>query len=95
MGTILFSSWVSERISASLRMKTYSHLHTLSVEYFGSKRTGDIMSRISSDTNQLCNFLSSHVVDFASDVLMVLLTAITLFAINPFLAMASLIHFLL
>ena len=88
-----FSSWVSERISASLRMKTYAHLHTLSVEYFGSKRTGDIMSRISSDTNQLCNFLSSHVVDFASDVLMVLLTAVTLFAINPFLAMASLIPF--
>ena len=88
-----FSSWVSERISASLRMKTYSHLHTLSVEYFGSKRTGDIMSRISSDTNQLCNFLSSHVVDFASDVLMVLLTAVTLFAINPFLALASLVPF--
>lgn len=88
-----FSSWVSERISASLRMKTYSHLHTLSVEYFGSKRTGDIMSRISSDTYQLCNFLSSHVVDFASDILMVVLTAVTLFAINPFLALASLTPF--
>lgn len=88
-----FSSWVSERISARLRLKTYCHLHTLSMEYFGSKRTGDIMSRISSDTYQLCNFLSSHLVDFASDILMVLLTAITLFAINPILALASLTPF--
>jgi len=88
-----FSSWVSERISANLRMRTYSHLHTLSMEYFGSKRTGDIMSRISSDTYQLCNFLSSHMVDFASDILMVILTAVTLFAINPVLAVASLTPF--
>jgi len=88
-----FSSWVSERISSSLRSKTYSHLHTLSMEYFGSKRTGDLMSRISSDTNQLCNFLSSHMGDFAADILMVILTAVTLFAINPMLALASLTPF--
>ncbi|HUQ71186.1 MAG TPA: ABC transporter transmembrane domain-containing protein, partial [Planctomycetaceae bacterium] len=36
---------VSERISADLRNRTYAHLQKLSLEYFGGKRTGDLMSR--------------------------------------------------
>ncbi|MGZ3237822.1 MAG: ABC transporter transmembrane domain-containing protein, partial [Burkholderiaceae bacterium] len=37
---------VSERIGADLRTTTYEHLLRLSLEYFGGKRTGDLMSRI-------------------------------------------------
>ncbi|WP_395012450.1 ABC transporter transmembrane domain-containing protein, partial [Undibacterium sp.] len=40
---------VSERIGADLRTATYEHLLKLSLEYFGSKRTGDLMSRIGSE----------------------------------------------
>ncbi|SCY43608.1 ATP-binding cassette, subfamily B [Nitrosospira sp. Nl5] len=36
---------VSERIGADLRTATYEHLLTLSQEYFGGKRTGDLMAR--------------------------------------------------
>ena len=40
------TSWplVSERIGADLRTATYEHLLKLSLEYFGNKRTGDLMS---------------------------------------------------
>ncbi len=47
----------------------FSHLLRLSMEFFGGKRTGDLMSRISSDTDRICQFLSVNVVDFANDVL--------------------------
>ena len=53
------SAWVSERVSADLRQRTYAHLQQLSLEFFGAKRTGDLMSRISSDTDRLCNFRTS------------------------------------
>ncbi len=39
---------VSERIGSDLRTITYEHLLRLSLEYFGAKRTGDLMARIGS-----------------------------------------------
>ena len=80
---------VSERIGADLRTATYEHLLRLSLEYFGGKRTGDLMSRIGSESDRICVFLSLHLLDFATDVLMVVMTAIVLFAINPWLALVT------
>jgi ATP-binding cassette subfamily B protein len=82
---------VSERIGADLRTSTYEHLLRLSLEYFGGKRTGDLMSRIGSESDRICVFLSLHLLDFASDVLMIVLTAGILFSINPTLALATLL----
>ncbi|MCF8149386.1 MAG: ABC transporter ATP-binding protein/permease [Burkholderiaceae bacterium] len=81
---------VSERIGADLRTTTYEHLLQLSLEYFGGKRTGDLMARIGSETDRICVFLSLHLLDFATDVLMIVMTAIILFSINPWLALVTL-----
>ena len=40
---------VSERIGADLRTTTYQHLLKLSLEYFGGRRTGDLIARIGSE----------------------------------------------
>ncbi|HJU71440.1 MAG TPA: ABC transporter transmembrane domain-containing protein [Paucimonas sp.] len=82
---------VSERIGADLRTTTYEHLLRLSLEYFGGKRTGDLMSRIGSESDRICVFLSLHLLDFATDVLMLLMTAVILFSINPWLALITLV----
>lgn len=82
---------VSERIGADLRTLTYQHLLNLSLEYFGGKRTGDLMSRIGSESDRICVFLSLHLLDFATDVLMIAMTAVILFSINPWLALATLL----
>ena len=82
---------VSERIGADLRTTTYEHLLRLSLEYFGGKRTGDLMSRIGSESDRICVFLSLHLLDFATDVLMIVMTAAILFSINPWLALVTLI----
>src|SRR5512143_955427 len=82
---------VSERIGADLRTTTYEHLLQLSLEYFGGKRTGDLMARIGSETDRICVFLSLHLLDFATDVLMIAMTAAILFSINPALALITLL----
>ncbi|RTL25626.1 MAG: ABC transporter ATP-binding protein [Burkholderiales bacterium] len=82
---------VSERISADLRTTTFDHLLRLSLDYFGSKRTGDLMSRIGSETDRISVFLSLHALDFATDVLMIAMTAVILFSINPWLALVTLL----
>jgi ATP-binding cassette subfamily B protein len=84
-------SLVSERIGADLRTATFEHLLQLSLDFFGGKRTGDLMSRIGSETDRICVFLSLHALDFATDVLMITMTAIILFSINPWLALVTLV----
>ena len=66
---------VSERIGADLRNQTYAHLQTLSLEFFGGKRTGDLMSRIGSDTDRICYFLSVSLLDLLNDMLTILMVA--------------------
>ncbi|MES3021057.1 MAG: ABC transporter ATP-binding protein [Pseudomonadota bacterium] len=82
---------VSERMGADLRSATYEHLLKLSLEFFGGKRTGDLMSRIGSGSDRICVFLSLHLLDFASDVLMIIMTGIILCSINPWLAVITLV----
>jgi len=84
---------ISERISADLRNATYGHLQKLSLEFFGGKRTGDLISRVSDDTQRICDFLSIHAVDFATDIIMILITAGLLFWLDPTMALVGLLPF--
>ncbi len=82
---------VSERIAADLRTTTYEHLLRLSLEYFGGKRTGDLLSRVGSESDRIAVYLSLHLTDFASDVIMIVMTAVILFTMDPYLAMITLV----
>ena len=82
---------VSERIGADLRTTTFDHLLKLSLEYFGGKRTGDLISRLGSESDRICVFLSLHALEFVTDVLVMLMTAAILFSINPWLALTTLL----
>ena len=81
----------SERIAADLRTTTYDHLLQLSLEYFGGKRTGDLLSRVGSESDRIAVYLSLHLTDFASDVVMITMTAVILFSMNPWLALITLV----
>ena len=72
------TAWVSERIAADLRGGTYEHLQSLSLEFFGGKRTGDLMARIDTDSDRICVFLSVSLVDFVNDSCMIVLTSVIL-----------------
>ena len=82
---------VSERIGADMRTTTYAHMMKQSLEYFGGKRTGDLMSRISADTDRINMFLSLYALDFVTDVIMIVMTAVILASINPWLALVTLV----
>jgi len=86
-------AWVSERIASDLRMRTYDHMQSLSLDFYASRRTGDLISRVGNDTDRINNFLSLHFIDFSSDVLLVAFTAVILLWINPVLALVTLVPF--
>ena len=81
---------VSERIAADLRNATFVHLQNLSLDFFTARRTGDLISRISSDTDRICYFLSDTLTDFVTDLLMIAGSAVMLFYMDWALAIATL-----
>ena len=86
-------AWVSERIAAGLRTRTYAHMQSLSLDFFQGKRTGDLMSRVGSDTDKINIFISVNLIDFASNVMLLTLTAAVLIWLNPLLALLTLVPF--
>ena len=49
---------LAQKVRHDLRMRLYTHLQRLDVAYFEERQTGDIMSVLSSDVDNLENFLS-------------------------------------
>jgi ATP-binding cassette subfamily B protein len=84
---------VSEQVSADLRNETYAHLQRLSLEFFGGKRTGDLIARVGSDTDRICTFLSVNLLDFGTDLLLIIMTAVVLFKIDTGLALFTFLPF--
>jgi ATP-binding cassette subfamily B protein len=84
---------LSSRIAADLRNAMYTHLQRLSLEFFGGKRTGDLISRVGSDTDKICTFLSVYLLEFVSDLLMMFGTAIILITKDFQLALVTLVPF--
>ncbi|MBN1396304.1 MAG: ATP-binding cassette domain-containing protein [Pirellulales bacterium] len=81
---------VGERIAVDLRNNTYSHMQRLSIEFFGGKRTGDLIARVSTDTDRICYYLTIYLLDFANDFLTLSLTAGFMIYLDPRLTVATL-----
>lgn len=82
---------LGERVGADLRDKTYRHLLDLSLQYHGGQRTGDLLARLGTDTERVAGFLSTNLVDFATDALMIVGTMGVLLVKAPTLALATLL----
>lgn len=73
-------AFMGERVAHDIRTQIYSHLQTLSLRFFTRKQTGSIISRCSSDTDRLWDFIAFGVIEVALSVLMLFgLGAVLLF----------------
>ncbi|MCB2153702.1 ABC transporter ATP-binding protein/permease [bacterium] len=62
-------SVLGELVAQDLRDELYGHLQTLSMSYFSRKQTGSIISRVSSDTDRLWDFIAFGVVEVSLSVI--------------------------
>lgn len=81
---------LAERVTSRMRRETFEHLQRLSLTYFNRKRTGDLISRIGSDTDHISLFISVNFIEFLSDALFFFALAGILICKNPLLAVAAL-----
>lgn len=56
-------SILGEKVAKDLREELYKHLQTLSMDFYSKKQTGSIISRVSSDTDRIWDFVAFGVVE--------------------------------
>ena len=56
-------SILGELVARDIRTQLYEHLQTLSLSFYSGKRTGSLISRVTSDTDRLWEFLAFGVVE--------------------------------
>jgi len=54
-----FVTWLGERIVADIRRRVFDHMLTLSASFYESTRTGEILSRLTTDTTVLQSVVGS------------------------------------
>ncbi len=85
--------WAAVRAVADLRTRLFDHLQNLSQDFFSGARTGDLISRITSDTQTLYGVVSSSLGSMVTaPVTVVTLLAVLLYPANQRgLALASIV----
>ena len=91
--TIYWTHWVSARAIHDLRVRLFSHLQGQSLDYFGTAKTGDLLSRLVNDTQTLQQVASSALGTVLRDPLTVLIVAGLLIVKEPMLTVLALIIF--
>ena len=82
---------IAQRLVAELRAELFTHLQSLSMSYHQRHRTGDLMSRVTNDTEAINRVLSNGLIEFITNVLQLGGILIAMFLLNWRLAIATLI----
>jgi ATP-binding cassette subfamily B protein len=82
---------VGRRLLFNLRNKIFNKLEELPVEFFNQNKTGDLISRINNDTDKLNQFFAQALMQFISNMVLIVGTGILLLSINFKLGLIALI----
>nr|MDO8100384.1 ABC transporter ATP-binding protein [Candidatus Njordarchaeota archaeon] len=80
---------IGENMLFKMRSELFSHLQELSFIFFDRSDSGDIISRVTNDTDSIGDAFTSGVIQVISDILSLTLVVIVMFSINVQLSLAS------
>ena len=67
-----YMSVLGEWVARDLRTELYEHLQRLSLSFYSRKKTGALITRVSSDTDRLWDFLAFGIIDVSLSVVMLI-----------------------
>ncbi|MFA9491139.1 MAG: ABC transporter ATP-binding protein [Anaerolineales bacterium] len=82
---------ISQKLIMNIRSDLFGHVQTLSMAYFDQHVSGDLMSRITNDTEAINRVLSNGLVQLASSLLQLVGILVAMFVLSWQLALGSLI----
>src|SRR5579864_8200660 len=83
------NAFVGEGIMRDMRDALVRHLHRMSLAFFTSTKTGEIMNRVSSDVDAVDNVVTGTLVTLATNIIVILTTVIAIFWLDWRLALLS------
>ncbi|GGN96278.1 ABC transporter ATP-binding protein [Saccharibacillus kuerlensis] len=84
------NTYISQHIVYDMKNRMYRHLQSLPLSFFSNVKQGEVITRMTSDITGIQGVFSGTIVNFASNLLILLTTSFTLFIMNWKLAILSL-----
>ncbi len=84
-------TYLGTRVARDLRHQVYAHMHSLSLRFFGKRRTGSLITRVTNDTDRLWDFIVFGSVNLVRDIIMIVVFAGVMFWFNWRLAIVALL----
>lgn len=81
------NSFISQNIVHDMKNQMYRHLQGMPLQFFSGVKQGEVITRMTSDISGIQGVFSSTVVNFASNLFILVSTAATLFIMNWKLAL--------
>ncbi|MCL6454226.1 MAG: ABC transporter ATP-binding protein/permease [Alicyclobacillus sp.] len=85
------NAWIGESVMNDLRVTLYAHLQEMQIDFFTKTKTGDILSRMTNDVQQLQSVVTQTYGQTISNLFTVASTVIVMFTMSPKLATVSLV----
>ncbi|NRT35354.1 ATP-binding cassette subfamily B protein [Clostridium beijerinckii] len=79
-------SKITNQILVDIRHSLYTHIQTLSFNFFDNRPVGKIISRVVGDVNALQNLLNNSIVNLIPNVFTIILVICLMLILNPMLA---------
>ena len=73
---------LGSRVSRDIRDRTYEHLHKLSLSFFSKKPTGSLVTRITSDSDRIWDFVAFTVIEVVMSLLTLVGVGVALLLMN-------------
>jgi ATP-binding cassette subfamily B protein len=77
---------LASRVMHDLRIRVFTHFQRLSLDFFTDEKAGVLMSRMTSDIENLQQLLQDGITSFAVQGLQMIIMMVILFVLNPLLA---------
>jgi ATP-binding cassette, subfamily B, bacterial len=86
---VITVGYAAQRIMYKIRTNLFAHIQNLKSDFFNKNQSGDLISRINSDTTLLDNFLGQYIFAFTSSFFVFVAFGLYLLWLNPLLALLA------
>ena len=84
-----FVSWIGERVVADVRDALFSHLLTLTPQFYETQKTGNVVSRLTADTTQIKSAFSSTASIALRNVVTLIGALVLMIYTSPYMSMLA------
>jgi ATP-binding cassette subfamily B protein len=88
--TVYLMNWSGQHVLRQLRVELFNHLHRLSLGYYSEQEAGNLMSRITNDTDTIQQVLNYGLISVLSGVLLIVWIGFSMFQASVAYALVSL-----